>query len=355
MRHTSSRRRHRRPSRESGFLGPMWANAIRLAHEIQARAGQRRVWWALPALALLAAAWIALSAWSPLAHAVPAAPDASDSAWHLAQQTTPRTQIRWRDTADQTEMTLVLAQSNGNPLGAFTFVIPGGDQVVVQRSGLVKVAAALSQLAPDAAFDSQQTVCTIGTLINASGQLPPLFRDFVGRPVVSATVGLTLHVGQGGLVAYAGMSLFLSSVSAGCSGPPQYQLMAGCDSSGTPAGCTAPQPPAQMVVQYTTALVAAVRSNNWGAVYGYNSQTVKEQYSQGDFTTAMQHAVSQVGRITSISTSSAPIEVQTDSSGQTYFTVAETITYDQGGSSHTQQVTSYYLLEDGNWHYWFSK
>jgi asparagine N-glycosylation enzyme membrane subunit Stt3 len=95
--------------------------------------------------------------------------------------------------------------------------------------------------------------------------------------------------------------------------------------------------------------------HDWSTVYQQNSQIVREQYSASDFAALMQADAARYGQITAVSTPQSPPVIQVDDSGQTYFTVVQTVTYQLNGSTKQTQVTSYYLLEDGDWHFWFSE
>jgi hypothetical protein len=337
------------------------ARFARIAHG--ARRGPRSLRgaaWALPALFALASG--TLLSWGPAvgAHAQSAAYVGGAASARPALQTAPRSVARWQDPLRGTELALQLTEGPAFLPGGFSFTLPNGDQVVARTSGLVNIARALPLLAPDAPFDADQSVCLQTAVISASAQSAQAFAQvastFQAGPssVQTGTAVLRLHVGQGGLVAYAALS-FPATGKTPCSQPPNYELFAGCGGSSGPAACTPPAGPAVRVTQYDDALTKAVQTNDWSVVYDLNAQTVKGQYTPEQFSAAMAQAASQIGQITSLTVVSGPSGILYDDAGQAYFTVVQAVTYNHNGTTHTRQVTSYYLFEDGAWRFWFSQ
>jgi hypothetical protein len=68
----------------------------------------------------------------------------------------------------------------------------------------------------------------------------------------------------------------------------------------------------------------------------------------------MTHAIDKVGKITAITPSPETVAVQTSPTGQTYFIVHSAVTFSLKGQASTRTIASYYLLEGGQWRFWFS-
>lgn len=329
--------------------------------------GRGRAWWTAPVLALLLAlaGFGMAGAQPPLARALAGAHGAGAIP---GARTTPaatnRTHARWHDETNGTTLVMQLIETGNGLPGQFTFTIPTGDQIVVSGSvlskqppssnapALIQLAQTLRTLPPDASFDSQVTACAPATIVSHGTQqsTPQLLKQGITQ---SGIATLTLHVGQGGLVAYAALTVAALGSGTSCvqSDPPQFQMEDGC----TPTGCSAPPPPAGRASNYGSAVSAAARSRNWSTVYQQNSQAVREQYSASEFTAQMQAAADRYGQITAVSAPLGPAVIQVNDAGQAYFVVDQTVTYQLNGSTKQARVTSYYLLEDGDWHFWFSE
>lgn len=277
--------------------------------------------------------------------------------------TETRTNARWRDEASGTALVMQLVQVGDSVPGQFAFTIPSGDQIVVSgitlgrlppstnAPALIQLAQSLSTLPLDASFDSQLTTCAPATVVVSGTQrAAPVIQK---GATLSGIATLTLRVGQGGLVAYAALTFAPAGSGTPCvqSSPPQFQLQDGC----TAAGCTAPSPPVARVTSYSGALTAAVHSGDWSAVFQQNSQTVRAQYSPGDFAAQMRADAARYGQITAVSKPLGPPLMRVDSAGQAYFVVVQSVTYQLNGSTQRARIASYYLLEDGEWHFWFSE
>jgi hypothetical protein len=246
---------------------------------------------------------------------------------------------------------LALLEAPNQPPGAVTFTLPSGDEVRAEKVGspLLVLARQLSQLSADAPFDVALTVCGPATLLAAKPEAAA-----IAQPVAMV---LGVHVGQGGLLAYAGLSVVALGQAAFAASAcvltsPQYEMKAGCSDLKSPC---APLPtPAQAVGQYNQAVVGAAHNGDWNSVWVLTSQAVTAQYTSGTFVELMNQQVQGVGRITSIMPSSAPPTVQFSAAGQAYFISQDTVTLDHNGSTKQLLITSYYLLEGGSWKFWFS-
>jgi hypothetical protein len=79
------------------------------------------------------------------------------------------------------------------------------------------------------------------------------------------------------------------------------------------------------------------------------------QYGGDRFGTLIAQQAQKKGRIKSITPSNSSPQVQFDAAGQAYFTVTDSVGLDKGGgNTSVVTVTSYYLLESGQWVFWFS-
>jgi hypothetical protein len=168
---------------------------------------------------------------------------------------------------------------------------------------------------------------------------------------------LGVHVGQGGLLAYAGLSYvalgqtaFLASACVLTS--PQFEMKAGCSDLTSP--CAQLLTPTQAVVQYNQAVVGAGQTGDWNSVWVQTSQAVTAQYTSGTFSALMNQQAQRVGRITSIVPNSASPTIQFSAAGEAYFISHDTVTLDHNGSTKQLLITSYYLVEGGGWKFWFS-
>ncbi|HEX8033411.1 MAG TPA: hypothetical protein VF510_06170 [Ktedonobacterales bacterium] len=165
-----------------------------------------------------------------------------------------------------------------------------------------------------------------------------------------ANITLRARIDPSGLVAYAQVS-YASCVSRqGGEGI----MESGC----TLTACNdvlAQVGPA--VQQYYSSVVAASADRSrdaWNKVYAQVSQTTRGQYSPEQFATQLNKQIESVGQITAVSPMTGPPILQYDTAGQGFFAVKQQITYNHNGTTTTRDSTSYYLMEGGQWVYWFS-
>lgn len=320
-------------------------------------------WLALAALlALFALTSGSGAGWTtPPAHALAdssgrsggAAGAAGAAQWRAANT---RTSMVWHDYTRGTSFALRPLPTGGLLLRAtagpeFVFVLPDGSQVLGDSLALATILNNLTSLGPGDPFDVTQTICTAAQRIfpvaGAAAQNGKASNEYTDV----GDARLVLHIGQGGLIAYAGIG-FTSGVAA-CSQPPTWEMMAGCVGATSPADCTPPAPPATAAATYGTTFSAAVQSRNWGAVFTLNSQIIQAQYSESSFAALMNQDATRYGRITSISAPLSTPAITFDDDGQAYFTATQRVTLAASGNA-TRQITSYFLLEGGAWHFWFS-
>jgi hypothetical protein len=68
----------------------------------------------------------------------------------------------------------------------------------------------------------------------------------------------------------------------------------------------------------------------------------------------MARAIEKVGKITAITPIPETVAVQTAPTGESYFIAHSDVTFLLNGQTSTRRVASYYLLEGGQWRFWFS-
>ncbi len=347
----SQRRRARGARREPILQLHILSHRVRQAMErVQRRS---HLWPTMPIVLLLLGIGILLGGAAPGAQAVAASGSASAHGLGHQRASAPRSFARWIDPGDRTTFILTLQESHSKIPGGFTFALPNGDEIRALKieSSLFGLATKLAQVSPDAPFDAQATFCGFATLVAASPQ--------ASSAAQAVVVALALHVGQGGLLAYAGLSYALPSELgfSVCQLPPQYEMKAGCDSL---TSCSSLLTPAQALGQYDQAVVSAAQSGSWSTVYTLTGQVVTAQYSAPAFAAMMNQQVQRVGRITAIAPVGGSYAIQFDAAGQAYFIAQDIVTLDHNGTTSTMPITTYYQLEDesgtaiANWQLWFS-
>jgi hypothetical protein len=246
-----------------------------------------------------------------------------------------------------------------HPYGAFTFTLADGSFL----QGIVPITG------PDNNnLDTQDTVtlgrqtknntCLPGTLTLASTPSP--------GSVPTATVVYTLraHFDNDGLVAFAHLSYALvNSVadetyigalcSNGVDSPHVADMSAGCPDLISP--CASPLDTAMPAVSsFDSKFIQAVSTGNWDAVYNASTEAIQGQYTAQEFSAAINAQLNTVGRITAITPISVPPQIQTGTVGEPFFSVVQTATISLSGKTFSRAITSYFLLEQGQWRFWFS-
>ncbi len=253
----------------------------------------------------------------------------------------------WHDTqVDTTYSAGLIPNSDG--FASYTFVLPTSSQITST--------ARLVQL-PDGSYaegtgvTNSKVAAAIATSLDA-GSVPDIRQQ--GTLVSDTTVPIGYfffgHISADGLAAYATFTVTCSRFT--CPGNVTskeitYQLSVGC----TPTSCTdLASQAAPSVTTYDNAVLKA----DWNTVWKSTSQQITAQYPEPEFVASITSQIQSVGRITSISAPLAPPAVQFTPEGQAYFSVDQMITVEHNGSSSTKTETSYYLLESGEWQFWFS-
>ncbi len=272
----------------------------------------------------------------------------------------------WQDAADQTAFSIRIhgetAPARGKvavqQVGQYSFTLPTGEQIL-------GVARLTTQPNGDfiATSGTQASFASVGTTLCQRAQLAG---DKPGD--VAAILGARFDAHA--LVAYAQLQYLplvlnldgaianIDEVNAFCAGKsnvPTYVMAAGCDASGN---CQDPTTTAsQDVSQYENQLLVASKDPSpatWGPVYNASSSIARGQYTEAQFADAMTNSLKKVGAITAITPDGNPIQVQVASTGQAYFVVHDKVTFSLNGKTTTRDVASYYLLESGQWRFWFS-
>jgi hypothetical protein len=273
----------------------------------------------------------------------------------------------WQDEPDQTAFSIrihgVTAPARGKvavaSVGQYSFTVPGGDQIL----GVARLSTQDNGDFIATSGAGQLSLASIATTACQRAQL-------VGAKPGDVAAILAAHFDAHALVAFAQLQFVplvlnvdgaitnldeVNSFCAGKSNATSYTMAAGCDASGK---CEDPVTSApQDVSQYESQLVTASKDPslaNWGPVYNASSTVARGQYTQEQFADAMTNSLKKVGTITAISPDSNPIQVQVASTGQAYFVVHDKVTFSFNGKTTTRDVASYYLLENSQWHFWFS-
>jgi hypothetical protein len=248
---------------------------------------------------------------------------------------------RWQDEAQKTAFSIHLKVSKEPPGNAYSFTLPSGDQIV----GGVSLKAHTNG-------DFEGLSCQPAQLLG-------------GKPRQVAAE-LTTRFDAHALVAFAQIRIaeipaFDSvAVTTLCAlANNTYTMQSGCDPSGAcvdPVAEASAAPP-----RYESQLIAAnndpskVRSpETWRLVYDASSSFIRGQYSRAQFADAMARAIEQVGKITAIKPIPETVAVQTAPTGESYFIAHSDVTFSLNGQTATRRVASYYLLEGGQWRFWFS-
>lgn len=165
-----------------------------------------------------------------------------------------------------------------------------------------------------------------------------------------ANVFVRARIDKSGLVAYAQVAY----VGCGARQSGEGVMESGC----TATACNdllAQVSPA--VQQYSSSIVAASADRSqdaWNKVYMQVSQTTRGQYTSEQFATQLNKQIDSLGQITAVSPITGPPPLQYDTAGHAFFAVNQQITYSHNGTTTTRESTSYYLIEGGQWVFWFS-
>jgi hypothetical protein len=361
------RRRHSARRAEDAFRRPLQALS-------RACADAARGPWLLVSvfpLLLLAGVGLGTGMRAPLVHAEAGARTQHASVGRASPPDRAPNTGHWSDPQQQTAYTLRLQETTHSVPGQFVFLLPNGGQV----RGFVPL-----RLQPDNTTTQQasssQGQCAQGVLavtrLNPS-QIAGLTTPISPAALAASSAGLgyatpivfslTSRIGQYGLVAYAGLSYAAADDAAGVSrvcgstagaASLDYQMASGC----TADACTDPLATAGPAVgKHDGAIVHAAGANTtdaWREVYNLSARSVTGQYTDSDFAAIMTAQTGSKGRITQISPITSAPAIQFDAAGQAYYSVTQTVTLDRNGTTSTQQITSYYLLEGGAWLFWFS-
>lgn len=334
-RHTPHSRRMRRRHIQHTFSWPQPnARAVRLVSAL---------------LAVVCLATIAMMTRPPTAHGSAAANMARQ---FVGPEGFPDV-ARWQDEAQKTAFSIRLrapaaASAKGSASqtsfsaaigNTYSFTLPSGDQIVGevfptrQPNGDFNVAGC--QVARLVASRPQQVVATLSSHFDAHAL------------VAFAQIGFVVASS----VADPAQLAALCKKATGNT----FTMQSGCDPSGV---CVDPVATASVALpRYENQLIAANKApspSSWQQVYDSSSGVIRGQYSSGQFADAMARAIKKAGKITAITPVAETIAVQTSPTGQSYFIAHSAVTFSRNGQTSTRTIASYYLLEGGQWRFWFS-
>lgn len=244
--------------------------------------------------------------------------------------------IHFSDLTRGTAYTVWLRDTDEGKMGSFVFTLRDHTQLSSFAPISQTEDNSFIQITPQQLFTSTAANCN-GRITTVSGEQ-------------SVNVFVRARIDTSGLVAYAQVAY------GGCGTRQSGEsvMLSGC----TPTACT--DVLAQVsasVQQYDASVVTASASHSqdaWSKVYAQVSQTTRGQYTPEQFATQLDNQIASVGQITAVSPIIAPPVLQYDTAGQAFFAVKQQITYSHNGTTTTRDTTSYYLIESGQWVFWFS-
>lgn len=247
--------------------------------------------------------------------------------------------IHFFDQQRNTAYTVWLRDTADRKVGSFVFTLRDHTQL--------RGYAPITQAADNTFIQSStQPVPTVTTsaAVNCTG------RAAADSGEQSVNIAIQARIDPSGLVAYAQVAYAGCSTKQGGEGV----MASGCTST-TCTDVLAQVGPA--VQQYGSSIVAASADRGqaaWNKVYAQISQTTRGQYTPEQFAAQLNQQIDSVGRITAVSPITGPPVIQYDTAGQAFFAVKQQITYRNKSSATTRDITSYFLMEDGQWVFWFS-
>lgn len=341
--------RSQRPTRRSAWRATWLAGWLALRGRASGRLGAA-------VLLLLCAALLTGARLGDAADAAPNQP-------HVTLRVSPPAGLpplaRWVDVQNGAAYTVALPTSAPASLVAaggerFTFTTPTGDQLVAALPIAKQADGSYTQSTPvNAATGALTCVQGVLHLSHSSG----------GAEAIVYT--LATHFDQYALVAYAHLvyasardKLGATGVCSGQTGQGGEQvidMLSGC----TASACTSPVETAgPTVTAFESSVVGAAKRGgpqSWQQVYTGSSRVITAQYGSDRFGTLIEQQAQKQGRIKSITPKTTAPQVQFDTAGQAYFIVTDAVELDKGGgNTATATVTTYYLLESGQWVFWFS-
>jgi hypothetical protein len=262
---------------------------------------------------------------------------------------------RWQDEAQKTAFSIRLgapaatsAKGSASTTGfsaaignTYSFTLPSGDQIVgeafLSKQASGDIITGGCRVARLVASNPQQVVAQLNAHFDASALVAFAQISFVGASTVTDPIQLAA----------------LCKKATGNT----FTMQSGCDPSGV---CIDPVATASVALpKYENQLVAANNAPSpsqatWQQVYDSSSSVIRGQYSNAQFADAMARAIEKVGKITAITPIPETIAVQTAPTGESYFIAHSDVTFLLNGQTSTRRVASYYLLEGGQWRFWFS-
>ncbi len=105
--------------------------------------------------------------------------------------------------------------------------------------------------------------------------------------------------------------------------------------------------------QVVTEVMTATETSNWEALYGLISSTFVGDTTLEEFAAHFSAQEAEFGRVVGVELLSEP-DIRLSPIGNWFFTIRTRVTFDTNGSLETDEFTDVYILEDGEWKFWFS-
>ncbi|MGO8951204.1 MAG: hypothetical protein ACLQUY_26830 [Ktedonobacterales bacterium] len=279
----------------------------------------------------------------------------------------------WIDSVNGTSYTAgLIPDSNG--FSSFDFTVPATNDVTRAGTNVGEITGELPLTQLDDGTYAQGTPGSLPPSLFAATPSPvvtlPPSETYLGSQVQFCGAGTLVsdtsqnvvytffgHFSADGLAAYATFSYALVDTSGAgllCSGKAtqgpgitMYQLSAGC----TATTC---QDLLSQIGPSVATYDMAVMNGDWNTAYHAASEEITAQYSEAEFAILVGQQFDSTGMITAISAPPTTPAVQFTPENQAYFAAQQTITLDLNGSISTEPLTNYYLLQNGQWLFWFS-
>lgn len=101
------------------------------------------------------------------------------------------------------------------------------------------------------------------------------------------------------------------------------------------------------------AVAAALESRDWETLFGLTSSTFTADTTVEDFVASLSAQEADIGQVVDVEILSKP-DYQSSPQGIQFFTVQTRYTFDVDGTPEVEETVDHYVLEDGEWKFWFS-
>ncbi len=105
--------------------------------------------------------------------------------------------------------------------------------------------------------------------------------------------------------------------------------------------------------QVVAEVVTATKTSNWEALYGLTSSTFVGDTTLEEFVAHLSAQEAEFGRVVGVELLSEP-DIRLSPISNWFFTIRTRVTYKRNGTLETDEFTDAYILEDGEWKFWFS-